>query len=441
MQRDIIRDLIAWKDSPRRKPLLLKGARQTGKTYTLRDLFGEKYFRHVVYFNLQNPDPWFLELFNEGSIQPQRILQQLELRLGIDIVPGETLVIFDEIQEVPRVLTSLKYFAEETPEYHIAAAGSLLGVFLHQDTSYPVGKVQTMYLEPLNFREFLLARKQKRLVDHLAAHPEDKFSNGILLDAFREYEFTGGMPEVVRDWLEQHSIESINYLQRQILDAYRSDFSKYADHALSIKIRQVFESLPSQFAKNNDKFLYGVIKNGARAREYEAAIEWLVDAGIIRRVFRVERGDQLPLKAYLDRTAFKLYFLDLGLFRALADIPIEAISEKNSIFSAYNGLIAEQYVLQELASFRQPLAYWTSQSDAEVDFVGQFRTDIVPIEVKSGENVYAKSLKIYRERYHPRFALRFSLKELEFNDNLLNVPLYKTFTLPRLLEAFSAKNV
>lgn len=437
MQRDIIQDLIAWKDSPHRKPLLLKGARQTGKTYTLRDLFGQQYFRHVAYFNLQNPDPWFLELFNEGSIEPRRILQQLELRLGADIIPGETLIIFDEIQEVPRVLTSLKYFAEETPEYHIAAAGSPLGVFLHQNTSYPVGKVQTLQLEPLNFREFLLASGQERLVKQITDHPKEVFSNGTLLDAFREYQFTGGMPEVVQDWLNQHSIEHVNHLQHQILDAYRSDFSKYSDNSLAVKIRQVFECLPSQFAKNNEKFLYSVIKNGARAREYELAIEWLVDAGIVRRVFRVQRGDQLPLKAYLDRSAFKLYFLDLGLFRALAEIPIEAISEKNSIFDAYNGLIAEQYVLQELSSFHHSLTYWNSNSDAEVDFVGQFGADIIPIEVKSGENAYAKSLKVYRERYKPRFAIRFSLKEIELNNGLLNIPLYKSFTFPSLQPSLS----
>ncbi len=436
MQREILTQLLAWKNRSERKPLLLKGARQTGKTYTLRNLFGEQYFRQVVYFNLQNPDPWFIELFNEGSIQPRRILQQLELRIGADIIPGETLIIFDEIQEVPRVLTSLKYFAEEAPEYHIAAAGSLLGVFLHQDTSYPVGKVETLYLEPLNFREFLLANHQQRLVAQISHHPEDIYSNGALIDAFREYLFTGGMPEVVDDWVRHHSVTSVDTLQAEILEAYRSDFSKYVDHNLAIRIRQVFESLPSQFAKNNEKFLYGVVKSGARAREYEMAIEWLVDAGIVRRIFRVARGDQLPLKSYLDRSAFKLYFLDVGLFRALAGIPIEAISEKNTIFDHFNGLIAEQYVLQELASSRETLYYWVNGSSAEVDFVYQSGMHIIPIEVKSGENVYAKSLRSYRDRYHPILSLRFSLKELEYNDGLLNIPLYKTFVSSKLIEIY-----
>lgn len=438
MQREILHQLVEWKNRPHRKPLLLKGARQTGKTYALRDLFGKQYFQHVVYFNLQNPDPWFLELFNEGSIQPHRILQQLELRIGQDIIPGETLIIFDEIQEVPRVLTSLKYFAEEAPEYHIAAAGSLLGVFLHQDTSYPVGKVETLYLEPLSFREFLIASGHERLVEQLSHHPKEIYSNGILMDAFREYIFTGGMPEVVNDWLAYHNIANVDRLQSEILDAYRGDFSKYTDNNLAVKIRQIFESLPNQFAKSNEKFLYGVVKSGARAREYETAIEWLIDAGIIRRVFRVERGDLLPLKAYLDRSAFKLYFLDVGLFRALAHIPIEAIAEKNTIFDVYHGLVAEQYILQQLNSFHEELYYWTKGASAEVDFVCQSGMNIIPIEVKSGVNVYAKSLKTYRDQYQPAISVRFSLRELEYNNGLLNIPLYKSFVFPELLAQFTS---
>lgn len=425
MKRQLLEKLVRWKNSPERKPLILEGARQVGKTYLLKEEFGRFEYRNVVYLNLQNSRPEVLEVFEE-TLDPKRILARLELLLGEDIAPGETLLFFDEIQEAPRVLESLKYFYEEAPEYHVASAGSLLGVFLHQGTSFPVGKVDVLRLEPLSFKEFLWARGEERIVEHLVKIPEDTLFRSTLMDIFREYMFVGGMPEVVRAWIENRDMERVNDIQQRILMSYRGDFSKYADMTTAVRIQQVFDSLPSQFAKSHEKFVYGVVKDGARAREYELAIEWLVNAGLVRRVRRVKRGDMLPLKAYEDVAAFKLYFLDIGLFRQLADIPSSVVLNKNAIFEQFNGLMAEQFVLQELAS-EWSLHYWSSEANAEVDFVAQIGENIVPIEVKSGENVRAQSLKVYRAKYQPKLAVRFSLLEMSEDDGLLNLPLYESF--------------
>ncbi len=433
MEREITQKLIQWRDSPERRPLLLEGARQTGKTFLLKEIFGKRYYENIAYLNLQNPAPEIQELFN-GSIQPKRIISQLELLLHQDISPGKTLIIFDEIQEIPRALTSLKYFYEETPEYHIAVAGSLLGVFLHQDTSFPVGKVDIFRLEPMNFREFLWAEGETKLVQHLEQHPEDQLFREHLIDLMHEYFFTGGMPDVVKDWIGNHDVGRAEGIQRRILMDYMRDFSKYTNPSLALKIRQVFDSLPSQFAKRHEKFTYGLVKTGARAREYETAIAWLADAGIIRPVYRIKRGDQLPLKAYTDSSSFKLYFLDLGLFRCFADIPSRLILQPNGIFNELGGFFAEQFVLQEYANSPNPLFYWANDATAEVDFVKQYQDWIVPIEVKSGENVKAKSLRVYREQYSPPLALRYSLKELQSQDDLLNIPLYKIFLKDQLVQ-------
>ncbi len=433
MERKIIRDLIKWKNSPTRKPLILEGARQVGKTYVLQELFAKREYENIAYLNLQNPSPEIAELF-DGSIEPQRLVDQLELLLHMDIIPGKTLIFFDEIQGVPRALTSLKYFYEDLPEQHIVAAGSLLGIFLHQDTSFPVGKVDILRLEPMDFQEFLWAKGERPLVEHLLDEPEDTLFRSRLADLLREYFFVGGMPEVVKEWVQNHDILRTEGLQNNILMSYTRDFGNHADSTLAAKIRLVFESLPAQFAKKSDKFVYGAIKDGARAREYELAIEWLVDAGIVRRVFCVKRGDKLPLKAYIDRSTFKLYFLDVGLFRCLAGISPELTFQKDAIFDEFNGLMAEQFVLQELAG--RSLCFWNSDAQAEVDFVAQVGAQIVPIEVKSGENVHAKSLRIYRDKYHPALAVRFSLKDLAYDDGLLNIPLYESFLANRLIHQY-----
>ncbi len=434
MKRKVLQELIKWKNSPERKPLILEGARQVGKTYLLRDIFGQEQYEDVLYLNLQNPSPEVLGLF-EGSIEPQRLVDQLELLFHKDIIPGKTLIFLDEIQWVPRALTSLKYFCEELPEQHVVAAGSLLGVFIHPEASFPVGKVNTLRLEPMDFEEFLWAKGEEDLTEHIKLQPSNTIFKAKLIDLLREYLFVGGMPEVVKEWVQNHDVVRAESVQRQILMDYMRDFSKHVDGTLAAKIRLVFDSLPAQFAKANDKFLYGVVREGARARDYELAIEWLVDAGIVRRVYRIQRGDKLPLRAYAERAAFKLYFLDVGLFRCLASIASEVIFQKNAIFDEFNGLMAEQFVLQELAG--QELFYWANNATAEVDFVGQFRDKIVPIEVKSGENVRAKSLKIYRETYQPKLAVRMSMKDLAYDNGLLNIPLYESFAAEKFIGEMS----
>jgi predicted AAA+ superfamily ATPase len=429
-------NLIKWKEQKGRKPLLLEGARQVGKTYLLKE-FGKRYFKNVAYINFQNPSVELKELF-DGSIEPKRIITMLELYLNMKISPSETLLIFDEAQDVPRVLTSLKYFCEDAPEYHVATAGSLLGVFLHKDSSFPVGKVNTMKLEPMDFEEFLWANDRKNIVDFLKENPTETTFNEILSDLFKQYLYIGGMPEVVGNWLENQNVEIVNAIQKEIIDNYRKDFIKYTDNTTAIRIRQVFDSLPAQFAKKNDKFIYGVVKSGARAREYEMAIEWLLDAGIIRRVNHVRVGNKIPLKSYADSSAFKLYFVDIGLFRYLAEIPFEVVKSKTAIFDKFNGLVAEQFVLQQLA--KHTLFYWTGGEDSEVDFVMQHGSQIVPIEVKSGTNVKAKSLQIFRETYSPKISIRFSLKNTKLDEGLQNICLFNIFLLEQLLDT-RGKNV
>ncbi|MDR1119474.1 MAG: AAA family ATPase [Dysgonamonadaceae bacterium] len=437
MERKLMSELIKWKDRKGRKPLLLEGARQVGKTYLLKD-FGKRYFNDVAYVNFQNPSQELVELFN-GSISPERIITMLELMLNMKISPSETLLIFDEVQEVPRALTSLKYFCEDAPEYHIATAGSLLGIFLHKDTSFPVGKVNTLKLEPMNFEEFLWANERENIVTFLKSNPFETTFNEILSDLFKQYLYIGGMPEAVADWIENKDVTKLNEIQEEILSNYRKDFIKHTDNTTAVRIRQLFDSLPAQFAKKNDKFLYGTIKEGARAREYEMAIEWLIDAGIVRRVNQVSCGNKIPLKSYTEFSAFKLYFVDVGLFRFLAEIPFEVIADKTAIFDEFNGLIAEQFVLQQLAE--HTLYYWTSGEKSEVDFVMQFGSEIVPIEVKSGENVKAKSLKIFREKYAPKISVRFSLKNTRLDNDMLNISLFNSFLCENLLDLSSGKCV
>ena len=436
MERKLMAELLKWKNDEDRKPLLLEGARQVGKTYLLND-FGKRYFKNVVYINFQDPSEELIDLF-KGSINPKRIIPLLELYFETKISPSDTLLIFDEVQEVPRALTSLKYFCENAPEYHVAAAGSLLGVFLHKDTSFPVGKVNTLRLEPIDFEEFLWANNREKIVEYLKENPTETTFNEILSDLFKQYLYVGGMPAVVNSWLKHQDVKKVNAIQKETLDNYRKDFIKYTDDTTAVRIRQVFESLPAQFAKKNDKFLYGTVRSGARAREYELSIEWLLDAGIIRRVNQVNCGDKIPLKAYANPSAFKLYFVDIGLFRHLAEIPFDVINNKTAIFDEFNGLIAEQFVLQQLA--KHTLFFWVSERSSEVDFVMQYGSAIVPIEVKSGINVNAKSLKVFRETYSPKISIRFSLKSTRLDNGLQNISLFSIFSYEPILDA-CVKNV
>jgi predicted AAA+ superfamily ATPase len=429
MYRKFIKQLIEWKQDKVRKPLILEGARQTGKTYLLQQ-FGKEHYSNVAYINMENAPEKLVELF-EGSINPERIVTQLELLFGFDIKPSDTLIIFDEVQEIPRALTSLKYFCEDAPEYHIVASGSLLGIFLHTGTSFPVGKVDFLKMQPMDFEEFLIANGEEKLLAHLKANIENTgFFTEKLYDYFKYYLLTGGMPEVVQSWITEKNIEKVEKIQDSIIQTYLHDFSKHIPKNEAIRVKQIFDSLPKQFAKNNDKFVYGVVKQGARAREYELAIEWLIAAGIVRRVQAVKCGDKLPFKAYAEPSAFKLYFVDVGLFRRFAGISSEVILDKSAIFDEYNGLLGEQFVLQQLYNF--DMYFWTSGATAEIDFVTQIRSKILPIEVKSGSNVKAQSLKVYRERYKPELAIRFSLLPYEYNNGLLNIPLYYCFLFDEL---------
>ena len=418
MKRKLYDELVKWKISKDRKPLLVQGARQVGKTYLLKE-FAKNEYKQVVYLNLDAEKERF-ELLFKDSIKPADIIPRLETLLGIKIDAGDTLLIFDEIQEIPRALTALKYFCEDAPEYHVAASGSLLGVALSEGTSFPVGKVDILELAPLDFEEFVLATGNERFLDTI--DNLDIFSDK-LEELFREYLIVGGMPEAVANFIENHDYTKVNQIQNTILLAYLNDISKHTDTTTATRIHQIWESLPAQFAKRNEKFMFNVIREGARAREYELAVQWLVDCKIVRKVNRLKTGDKLPLKAYVDPTAFKLYFLDIGLLRHLASISNEAILNGDALFKEFNGLFAEQFVLQQMGE-QHTLYYWSSGASAEVDFVTEIQGNIVPIEVKSGTNVKAKSLKVFRENYQPKLSIRFSMLPLEYNQGLLNLPIF-----------------
>ena len=421
MKRQLYSKLLQWKNAKERKPLLLTGARQVGKTYLLKE-FGSTEFKKTVYLNLDADKEQYRSIF-ESSITPAEIIARLETLLNTKITPDDTLLIFDEIQEIPRALTALKYFCENAPEYYVAASGSLLGVALHEGTSFPVGKVDTLELAPLSFTEFLIATDNERFLRVVDSPSDLTLFHDKLAALFREYLVIGGMPEVVKNWLKNHDYEEVDKIQNAILLAYLNDISKHTDATVTMRIRQVWNSLPAQFAKRNEKFMFNVIREGARAREYELAVQWLVDCKIVRKVERVKTGGKLPLKAYTDQAAFKLYFLDVGLFRHLAGVSSQMIIGEESLFSEFNGFFAEQFVLQQLAENYQ-LYYWASDSGAEVDFVTEIHDKIIPIEVKSGTNVKAKSLRVFRDSYHPKLSVRFSLLPLKYDAGLLNLPIF-----------------
>ena len=424
MKRELMQQLTGWQKSPNRKPLILEGARQVGKTYLLR-AFGREQYQNTVYVNFDRLDPAIGQLF-AGAIEPKRIIEFLAIKYSVAIKPQTTLIIFDEVQELPRALSSLKYFAEDAPEYHVVAAGSLLGVSLHSGTSFPVGKVDFLRLEPLSFQEFCWASglDEKIIYTRQDALQHTGFAEEFA-DAFRQYLVVGGMPEAVMTWLGTKDMSQVDGVLQNILNAYGNDFSKYTDPTQSERIRHIWQSIPSQFAKESRRFVYGVARPGARAREYELSIGWLVDAGLVRKVYAVSRGDELPLAAYKDTQLFKLYLLDVGLLRVLAGLSSGDLVGSNNVFGQFGGLFAEQYVLQQLTG--HVLYYWTSGAQSEVDFVVQINGKVIPIEVKSGENVKAKSLRVYRDKYKPKLAVRFSMKPMEHNVGLFNIPLYEAW--------------
>jgi predicted AAA+ superfamily ATPase len=444
MQRKLLEKLLAWKNSENRLPLLLEGARQVGKTYLLETLFGKEYYKNVIRVNFEKADSELLALF-DGNIEPQRIVNYLSLKFNSLITPSDTLLIFDEIQEMPRALTSLKYFAEDAPEYHIAATGSLLGIALHSGTSFPVGKVERLRLFPMDLEEFYWAfGKQNQTTEaHKAIENLRKpLIESDFKDLFQQYLAVGGMPAAVREWAENKDISRVEMILKNILADYKDDFSKHTTNAESRKIGNLWRSVPQQFAKENHKFAYKTVESSARGRDYAFAIDWLLDAGLIYKIDLVAHGDKLPLSFYADNSDFKIYALDVGLLRQLASLPASVVIGSENIWSNFGGAFAENIVLQQLRSLGFDDAYyWASNADnpkqpkgkSELDFIISKDNTILPIEVKSGKQVKGQSLRVFRNKYNPKLSIRFSLKGLEYNEGLLNIPLYYTFLFNDLL--------
>ena len=424
MYRTAIEILYKWKDKKGRKPLIIRGARQVGKTWLMKE-FGAKAYKKCVYISFDN-NQRMQELF-AADLNIERIVTGLELNAGHKIDPAETLLIFDEIQEVPKALTSLKYFNENAPQYHIVCAGSLLGVALHQGTSFPVGKVEFIDLYPLSFQEFMLAmgkEQYSKLLDGSDYSMVTTFRQEYI-DLLKQYYYVGGMPEVVYNFSANKDFSEAREIQGRILDAYEQDFSKHAPHDVVPRIRMLWNSIPSQLTKENKKFIYGLIKEGARAKEYEMALLWLTDCGLVHMVNRVT-APSLPLKAYVDLKAFKLFLLDVGLLSCMVRLRQDVLLDRNELFKEFKGALTEQYVLQQLKTLKNiNTYYWTNdRNSAEVDFLIDNGEDVIPLEVKAEVNLQAKSLKTFREKFNPKISLRTSMADYKKEDRLINLPLY-----------------
>jgi predicted AAA+ superfamily ATPase len=423
VDRSILKDLLAWKAKPRRKPLIIDGARQVGKTWAMKHL-AKEYFESFVYINFDHPDYLdYHKIFSSGY-GPQRIVELIEFESGIHITPGQTLLIFDEIQEVPAALTGLKYFREEMPEQHIICAGSQMGMALHRGTSFPVGNVETIKMLPMSFTEFLAATGDAKYAKVLADSRLDMIVplHQRFLELLKTYMFVGGMPEVVQHYSDGESFDVIRELQQQLLDNFRADFSKHAPAALISKLNLVWDSVPVQLAKENKKYIWSVIRKGARASEFENAIQWLQDCGLIHKVPHLA-SPELPLAAHASPDIFKIYGLDIGLLAAQAGVSAKMIMDGSGVYSEFKGTLAEQFALQEMKHRHKRLYYWTGGT-SEIDFVLQAGEEVVPIEVKSGENLQAKSLRAYQDKYHPAIAYKLSLLPYRVNEVVTNLPLY-----------------
>lgn len=434
MERFLVERLLAWKAASRRKPLILDGQRQVGKTWLLNHL-GHKHYDKVAYFNLEE-DPALSGIF-ESTKNTDRILQHLSIVGGVPIRPGSTLLILDEIQESNAALNSLKYFAENAPEYHIACAGSHLGIALSSPSSFPVGKVDYLTLHPMTFSEFLVAGGDEELGTYLGGRvdfePIPEAISQALTEKLARYLVVGGMPEAVHVWVTERDMGAVMEVQQGILNGYQLDFSKHAPAEDIARIGQVWNSLPAQLSRENKKFLYRLAREGARARQYEDALNWLVATGIVTRVVHCPTP-RLPLSAYDDDRAFKLYSADTGLLARQARLDPSTLSDPLAPFTEFKGALTENYVLQSLvAHLDVPPRYWTSEGTAEVEFLIQHGNDVHPVEVKSGRSVKAKSLSVFRKEYQPRLAVRLSLRNLHLRDGLLNVPLFMADQLGRLL--------
>ena len=424
MKRFAMQYLKKWKAKENRKPLVIRGARQVGKTWLMKE-FGKKEYQQTAYVNFEG-NKRLKSLFS-GDFDTRRIITAIQIETGVPIQAENTLIIFDEIQETEGALTSLKYFQENAPQYHIIAAGSLLGVALHQKTSFPVGKVEFLELYPLSYFEFLSALGEQPLLDLLNNKdwPLIKNFKEKYIHYLRQYYFIGGMPEAVLSFKNHNDFLEVRAIQKQILSAYEQDFSKHAPYSIVPRIRMLWNTIPAQLAKENKKFIYKVIKPGARAKDYELALSWLIDCGLIYKVTRALKPG-IPLKAYEDNQAFKLFVVDVGLLAAMGDIDAKTLLEGNHIFEEFKGALTEQYVLQQLKTISGlSIHYWSAErSSSEIDFLVQYAGAVVPIEVKAEENLQAKSLKAFCQRYSPSQAIRTSMSDYRMESWLTNIPLY-----------------
>jgi uncharacterized protein len=424
MERKAELSLINWKNAKKRKPLLIYGARQVGKTWLMKKL-GEKEFENTVYVNFEKEIA--LRNIFEQDYQPHRIIQLLETYFMISIVPGKTLVIFDEIQEAKGGLTSFKYFKEEMQDLHIIGAGSLLGIALEKETSFPVGQVTFLNLYPMDFNEFLLAKGHKNLAQAIDAQDWELLTSLriLVISLLKQYLFVGGMPEAVLTFCESASYQEVREIQHAILQAYEQDFAKHAPAEIIPRIRMIWNSVVSQLAKENKKFIYGNLKEGARAKDFELALNWLENYGLIYRVHRTKKA-HFPLAAYADLPVFKVYTLDVGLLCALGNLSAKTFIENERLFTEFKGALSEQFILQELKSIGiKQLCYWANDSGAaELDFVVEYDNEIYPIEVKSSENLQAKSLKTFYDKYPDIQCFRTSLSDFRKESWMTNIPLY-----------------
>ena len=432
MKRFIFDELLKWKESKYRKPLILKGARQIGKTYILKK-FGEENYEGVAYFNFDHDED--LQNIFVNTKSPKRILEQLSFIYGKAILPEKTLIIFDEIQECPNALNSLKYFQEEANEYHIACAGSLLGIRLSH-TSFPVGKVDFLNMYPMTFSEFLIADNCENLVEYMKSIktiekiPEIFFNQ--LEEKMKAYFIIGGMPEAVNVWVNEKNIELVNHVQENILRAYESDFSKHTQNSEANKISLIWNSIPSQLVKENKKFLYQVIKEGARAREYENALNWLNDANLIYKIYNITKPD-FPLKAYHDLSSFKIYMNDVGLLRRMANLDSKIVIEGDRLFEEFKGAFTENYILTMLNYVFDEVPNYFTFDRNEIDFVIQYKNKIIPIEVKSNKSTKNISLSKYNQKYDNEISIRFSMNNLNKDEKVLNIPLFLTEYIKNLM--------
>lgn len=424
MKRKIYSKLIEWKESPSHKPLILNGVRQCGKTYIMKE-FGKNEFQTFAYVNCDRNEN--LHQIFKGGFNISKIIRGISALSGVDIIPGKTLIFLDEVQSFPLVLESLKYFCEDAPDYHVAVAGSLLGIALHSGVSFPVGKVQTMKLYPMDFEEFLMAKGEQQLLRIMHDHDFDLLTalHEKCKDLLRQYYYVGGMPEVVKSYIDNGQLKPVRAIQNEILSNYAGDFSKHAPYQEVPRISMVWQSILGQLSRENKKFIYGALKKGGRAKEFEVAIQWLVDAGLVYKVNKCTKP-QLPLKFYEDFTAFKLYLCDCGLMGAMADTAAKDVLIGDSVFTEYKGAFTEQYVLQQILSSGISDIYYYSADDSrmEMDFLMQREGALLPVEVKGGTSIKSTSLHNYLMEHPGIQAIRYSMLPYKKQDFLTNIPLY-----------------